>query len=282
MNLNEIRRLLTENNIKLTKSLGQNFLHDSNLLNKIIAAAQIHNGDQVLEIGPGLGPLTKALLDKGTRVLALETDSRLMRVLQHRLHNYKNLELVHVDAVDYLKRNRDSWRGWKLVSNLPYSAASVIIVELALSKSPPDRMVATLQMEVARRLSAKPDTEEYGLLTLLTRLQYSVTDYFKIPSTAFFPQPDVVSACVTMVRREKPLLPENYIEPFKEIVKLSFSQRRKQLVKLLKHKWPEQRVLEYLHAHGIRHDARAETLSAGQFAGLTESLVSASHRHDGI
>ena len=115
-------------------------------------------------------------------------------------------ELLHDDALDFLKREPRDWSDWKLVANLPYSVASPILVELAQSTKPPERMVVTLQLEVARRLMAGAGDDDYGILTLLVQLNYEPRDWFKIPSGCFFPTPDVDSACVVLARRQKPLV----------------------------------------------------------------------------
>jgi 16S rRNA (adenine1518-N6/adenine1519-N6)-dimethyltransferase len=152
--LGEMRRILADRNIRLTRSLGQNFLHDRNQLQRIVDAAALHPDQPVLEIGPGLGPLTEALLARTGRVLAIEKDLRLVEFLRDRFHPLPALELLHGDALAYLRAHDKDWRGWKLVSNLPYAVASPILVELALRGQGPDRMVVTVQSEVARRLAA--------------------------------------------------------------------------------------------------------------------------------
>ena len=214
MKLSEIQQWLSERGIRLTKSLGQNLLHDGNQLRRIVRAAELQAGDRVLEIGPGLGALTGHLLAGGARVLAIEKDQRLAQCLQERFGAVGGLELVEADAVDYLKEPGRNWAGWKLVSNLPYSVGSPILVELALNPTGPDWMVATLQLEVIERLAARAGDGNYGLLSVLVGLNYAVTGWFKVPARCFFPVPDVDSACVTLVRREPRLLRPDSTENF--------------------------------------------------------------------
>src|SRR5437899_732264 len=193
MTLSEMKQLLAESGVQLTKSLGQNFLHDANQLRRIVEAADLRRSDKVLEIGPGLGPLTELLLHEASEVLAIEKDARLIAVLQHQFNaapilplprrggegwgegavpvRRANLQLIHDDALDYLRRERRDWSDWKLVANLPYSVASPILVDLAQANRGPERMVATLQIEVAKRLMAKPSDEDYGVLSLLIQLE---------------------------------------------------------------------------------------------------------------
>src|SRR5213594_232931 len=154
MKLSEIKRILESEEIQLSKSLGQNFLHDANQLRRIVEAAELEKSDRVLEIGPGLGPLTELLLERAGEVLAIERDVRLVEALRNRFiagtDAVPGFRLVHDDALDYLRRERRDWSDWKLVANLPYSVASPILVELAQDARGPQRMVVTLQMEVAK------------------------------------------------------------------------------------------------------------------------------------
>src|SRR5271154_667219 len=191
MTLTEMRSLLATRDIQLTRSLGQNFLHDGNQLRRIVGAAEIKPTDKILEIGPGLGPLTELLLEKAGEVLAIEMDVRLVDFLCERFGTEQRsadlvadalasqpetsvesdqggaFHLLHDDALKFLKREARDWSDWKLVANLPYSIASPILVELAAGPRAPKMIVATLQMEVAKRLMAQADDDDYGVLTLL-------------------------------------------------------------------------------------------------------------------
>ena len=329
MKLTEMRRWLDERNIQLTKSLGQNFLHDAHQLERIAAAAELTKADKVLEIGPGLGPLTELLLAQAGRVLAIEKDARLVAVLKERFSSQLTLtpalspgeresaalatanpiafepaqhgsqklpllgeragvredvnakseiqnlkfELLHDDALEFIKREPRDWSDWKLVANLPYSVASPILVELAQSPKRPERMVVTLQLEVAQRLMAAADDDDYGVLTLLVQLDYEPRGWFKIPAGCFFPAPEVDSACVTLVRRAQPLLPDTHRAAFVKIVKRAFSQRRKMMLKLLKTEWPLEKLQAALAALNISPQERAEKLSLEQFVALTKQVT---------
>jgi len=143
MTLSEMRKILAMGDIQLSKSLGQNFLHDQNQLQKIVASAELKSSDKVLEIGPGLGPLTELLIASTGKVLAIEKDKRLVDFLQTKFSSAKNLQLLHDDALELLKREIRDWSEWKLVANLPYSVASPILVELAEAKGAPEMMVTT-------------------------------------------------------------------------------------------------------------------------------------------
>ena len=273
MKLSEMRELLAQRNLQLTKSLGQNFLHDGNQLRRIVKAAALSGTDKILEIGPGLGPLTELLLAHSGGVLAIEKDRRLVEFLRERFAAAENLELVHDDALDFLRREHRDWSNWKLVANLPYSVASPVLVELAQSPGCPQLLVATLQLEVARRIVANAGDEDYGVLSLLLQLRYQPGEFFKIPADCFFPAPDVESACVTLVRREHPLLPTAQHAAFDELVKLGFSQRRKMMLKLLKTEWPEDKLLAAFAQLDLSPQIRAEKVTLEQFAALTKILI---------
>jgi 16S rRNA (adenine1518-N6/adenine1519-N6)-dimethyltransferase len=324
MKLTEMRAWLDQRNIQLTKSLGQNFLHDAHQLQRIVATAEVTKADKVLEIGPGLGPLTELLLARADEVLAIEMDLRLVKVLCERFgleatttltpeerageatafgdqmrpdsarrgteelplpgegaevgeaaaSNYPdNLNLFHDDALAFIKRERRDWTDWKLVANLPYSVASPILVELALAPQRPKQMTVTLQLEVAQRLMAQADDDDYGVLTLLVQLDYEPRGWFKIPAHCFFPAPNVDSACVNLVRREKPLLADELRLVFVRIVKKAFSQRRKMMLKLLKTEWPLEKLQTAFTELNISPQERAEKLSLEQFVELTKWLT---------
>ncbi len=294
-----MRELLAKRNIQLTKSLGQNFLHDANQLERIAAAGELTKADKVLEIGPGLGPLTELLVAKAGEVLAIEMDHRLVEFLAERFglvskegapelsagapevasqtgdaKHPDNFFLIHDDALAYLKREPRDWRDWKLVANLPYSVASPILVELSAGIRAPKKIVVTLQLEVAQRLMAAADDDHYGILTLLVQLDFQPREWFKIPPGCFFPSPDVDSACVVLERRPQPLLPEELRATFRKIVKKSFSQRRKMMLKLLKQDWPKEKLEAAFAELQISPMERAEKLSLEQFVALTKILFS--------
>ena len=293
MKLSEMKRILAAGDIQLTKSLGQNFLHDANQLKRIVAAAHLTAADRILEVGPGLGPLTALLLQHTRHVLAIEKDGRLVAVLKQRFADAiaaanssppapeaqppgsASLELLHADALDFLKQQPRDWAEWKLVANLPYSVASPMLVELAQANRGPAMMVATLQIEVAKRLMSPADSKDYGVLTVLIQAAYEPTSWFKIPAGSFFPEPEVESACVCLTRRAQPLVqpgPQQGI--FARVVKRGFSQRRKMMLKLLKQDWPAERLLAAFESLKISTTARAENLTPQQFAALTTLLCS--------
>jgi len=275
MTLSEMRQILAGSGIRLTKSLGQNFLHDGNQLRRIVEAAELTKADRVVEIGPGLGPLTELLIERAGEVLAIEKDAKLVEHLSARFSNqatHQSFQLLSADALEYLRDKARDWKEWKLVSNLPYSVASPILVELAQTGHGPQRMVVTLQIEVAKRLMAKEGEKDYGVLTLLVGLDYEVQGWFKIAASCFFPEPEVDSACVSLVRRRQAPLGDEERATFYDLVKQSFSQRRKMMLKLLKEKWPVQKVEGAFAKMGLPVQVRAEAVSLDQFVQLTKKL----------
>jgi 16S rRNA (adenine1518-N6/adenine1519-N6)-dimethyltransferase len=272
MTLTEMREILNSGAIQLTKSLGQNFLHDIGQLRKIAAQGELKPTDNVLEIGPGLGPLTELLLERAGKVLAIEKDWRLFEFLRERHKNAGNLELIQADALDFIRGQTRDWSDWKLVANLPYSVASPILVELAQTPKPPERLVATLQLEVAERILAEPDSADYGVLTLLLQLRYAPRGSFKISSSSFFPAPNVDSACITLIRRPAEFLPPEGVPIFAKVVKRAFSQRRKMMLKLLKMDWPADKLIKAFETSSISPQARGEACSLDQFVTLTQCL----------
>lgn len=282
MNLGHIKQLLAEHDIRLTKSLGQNFMHDANQIRRIVDCAGLSPGDHVLEIGPGLGPLTEALLERGCTVLAIEKDARLADVLARRIVGNPRFTLQIADAVAFLRDNarpETDWTGWSVVANLPYSVASVILVDLAIHPKSPRQIVCTLQAEVGRRILARPGTSEYGLLTLFIALRYRCDSWFRVSPGCFFPAPNVDSLCLRLVKRPDPILSPDLEKLFRDVVRRGFSQRRKMIRNLLRSDWPTPAILEGLDDAGTEADARAEALDLSQFAILTESL--ARSRRDG-
>jgi len=271
--LSEMREILKKRDIQLTKALGQNFLHDANQLERIVRVGEVTETDKILEIGPGLGPLTEYLLRKAGLVLAIEKDGRLVEVLRERFAQEPKLELLHEDAVVFLQDENHDWRDWKLVANLPYSVASPILVELSCGERSPKRVVSTLQLEVARRLMAATDDDDYGILTLMVQLDFIPREWFKIPPSCFFPSPDVDSACIHLERRPQLLLPESLRQPFYRLVKLAFSQRRKMMMKLLKQAWPKEQIEAAFAQLNISPQERAEKVSLLQFVALTKILA---------
>ena len=266
MTLTEVRRRLSELDIRPSKALGQNFLVDSNILQIILREADIRADETVLEIGPGLGMVTEPLLDRAKQVVAIEKDARLCEYLRG---NLPALELIEGDAVKVLdSRFKIPGSGFKVVSNLPYSISTPILERLVEGELKPRRMVVTLQREVARRLAATPRTKEYGALTVFTQLRYHVTIAHMVSPRCFYPSPRVESAVAVLDRRD-PRVELKLGAPFREIVRMGFGQRRKMLKKLLAGFRGVERAFA---ATALSSTARAEELSLEQWISLANEI----------
>jgi 16S rRNA (adenine1518-N6/adenine1519-N6)-dimethyltransferase len=233
MKLSDIRATLQEIHVSPVKTLGQNFLHDQNLARWIVDQAQVTSDDYVLEIGPGLGALTKLLLEKGARVLAIEKDRRLANFLRERFSR-ERLEILNIDALKFDAGVLFSHRSAKLLGNLPYNISSALLVKFLAFPSPISLWLFTLQKEMAMRFSAKPSTHDYGALTLRIQLRHRVKYLRTVPATVFFPRPEIDSAVVRILPRDPQELPSHDEELLVKLIRLGFSQRRKQLRKLLR------------------------------------------------
>jgi len=269
----DIKRVLEERGMRLTKSFGQNFLHDAHQLDRIVASAELSPTTRVLEIGPGLGPLTSRLLKAAREVKAVEKDRRLAAYLRETFAESPGFLLIEGDARLEVRAPGRDWSDWIMVSNLPYSVASPLLVDLALSPKGPPRMVVTVQYEVARRLTATAGSKDYGILSLLVQLHCVPKLLFQIPPTCFWPAPDVQSACVRMDRRLQPLLPLERVPVFVRLVKIGFSQRRKMMRKLLKAAWPEPAIDAAFETVGLSREIRAERVTLEHFITLTQLLA---------
>ena len=269
MKLSEISGTLREIGVSPVKSLGQNFLHDQNIARWIVKQADLTNEDYVVEIGPGLGALTGFALATGARVLAIERDARLAKLLCAKFAG-ERLEVVHGDALDFDVRRLFARQRVKVLGNLPYYISSQLVIKYVTYPSPISVWLFMLQKEMAQRLSAAPSTHDYGALTLHVQLHHRVKRLRTIRSSVFLPRPEIDSALVRITRRDPTELPACDNELFTTLVRRGFSQRRKQLGKLLR-----EHALDWAEAArslGLNPHARAETLSLRQWIALTNHL----------
>jgi 16S rRNA (adenine1518-N6/adenine1519-N6)-dimethyltransferase len=270
MKLSDIRRTLQEIHVSPVKTLGQNFLHDQNLARWIVDQAQIAADDYVLEIGPGLGALTKFLLKKGARVLAIEKDTRLANFLRERF-SHEQLEVLNIDALKFDEGILFAHRRVKLLGNLPYNISSALLLKFLAHPSPISLWLFTLQRETAMRLSAQPSTRDYGALTLRVQLRHQVKYLRTVSATVFFPRPEVDSAVVRILPRDPRELAPYDEELLLKLIRLGFSQRRKQLRKLLRERVDD---WDTLARHlDIDPKSRAEELTLLQWIGLANFIA---------
>ena len=265
------------------KSLGQNFLTDLNILKKIVAAAEVSEEDDVIEIGPGIGALTEQLAKSAHQVMALEIDSRLIPVLSETLSPYDNVKIVEQDVLkadlkELIAENFDGRHKIKLVANLPYYITTPIVMHLLEVDVDFETIVVMMQKEVADRLAAGPGTKDYGSLSVAVQYEMDAKIAFIVPKTVFMPQPKVDSAIIALNRKdEKPDVPVD--EPFfKKMVRGIFLHRRKSLWNNLqglygKDPATREKIERALENAGMEKSVRAERLSISQMVRLADNLV---------
>lgn len=276
------RAIMETYGLTFKKSLGQNFLTDLNILKKIVAAAEVGEEDDVIEIGPGIGALTEQLAKSAHQVMALEIDSRLIPVLSETLSPYDNVKIVEQDVLkadlkELIAQNFDGRHKIKLVANLPYYITTPIVMHLLEVDVDFETIVVMMQKEVADRLAAQPGTKDYGSLSVAVQYEMDAKIAFIVPKTVFMPQPKVDSAIIALNRKdEKPDVPVD--EPFfKKMVKEIFLHRRKSLWNNLqglygKDPSTKEKLEHALKNAEIEKSVRAERLSISQMVRLADNL----------
>jgi 16S rRNA (adenine1518-N6/adenine1519-N6)-dimethyltransferase len=270
MKLSEIRIALREIHVSPVKTLGQNFLHDQNLARWIVDQAQITPDDYVVEIGPGLGALTRFLLEKGAHVLAIEKDARLANFLRARFGN-ERLEILNIDALKFDLHSLFAHRRVKLLGNLPYNISSALLMNFLEQPNPISLWLLMLQKEMAARLSASSSTHDYGALTLRVQLHHRVKYLRTVPATVFFPRPEVDSAVMRISPRDPLELPQRDDDLLLKLIRAGFSQRRKQLRKLVREHINDWDTVS--RRLNIAANSRAEELSLLQWIALANSIA---------
>jgi 16S rRNA (adenine1518-N6/adenine1519-N6)-dimethyltransferase len=272
----DVRRLLREFDIQPRKSLGQNFLVDRRALERIIEAAELGPEDIVLEIGPGLGTLTRLLAAEAGRVVAIELDRRLVEILKQTLTDLPNVEIIHgnileLNPADLLERQRGSFQ-YKVVANLPYYITSAILRHLLTAKVKPKLMVVTVQLEVARRITAEPG--DMSLLAVSVQFYGRPRIVTRIKASAFYPSPQVDSAVIRIDVGDQPFVEVDDADSFFEVVRAGFTQRRKQLRNALSAELalPASEVAQALSRVGVNPKRRAQTLSVEEWVRVWKEM----------
>ncbi|MEH7093616.1 16S rRNA (adenine(1518)-N(6)/adenine(1519)-N(6))-dimethyltransferase RsmA [Neobacillus vireti] len=281
------RAILEKYGFSFKKSLGQNFLIDTNILKKIVSFADLSESSGAIEIGPGIGALTEQLARSSKKVVAFEIDQRLLPILQDTLSPYENVKVIHKDVLEADVRMvmEDEFQGMNdimVVANLPYYVTTPIIMKLLEDRLPIRGIVCMLQKEVADRISAKPGTKEYGSLSIAIQYYTEAETVMIVPKTVFVPQPNVDSAVIRLTKREKPAVVVKDEDFFFQVTKASFAQRRKTLLNNLTSQLPagkekKEEILAALSASGIEPVRRGETLSLEEFGRLADELYSYFH-----
>ena len=274
-----VMEIINKNNFKISKSLGQNFLVDEGIRQKIVASGDLSEADVVVEIGPGLGVLTQALLEKGCYVIAIELDKRIVPILAENFKEYEKFILINEDVlkvnVDSLVAERLGKRAYKVMANLPYYITTPIIMHLIESRFNIQNMVFMMQKEVAERIVAEPGSKAYGSLSVAVQYFTQPQLVLKVPNTVFIPKPEVESSVVKFVPRANPPVSLKNEKLFFKVVRAAFGQRRKTLQNALASGLAMEKlqVCNILTSIGIDENRRGETLSIQEFGQLANVLA---------
>ena len=260
--------------IKMSKKLGQNFLIKRGIVDEIVKAADLQEGEPVLEIGPGIGTLTQGLAQSGANVTAIELDTRLLEVLDTTLAQYSNVTIVHGDVLKLDVPSIMNNEPFKVVANLPYYITTPIIMSLLESRLPIERLVVMVQKEVALRMVAKPGTKDYGALSVAVQYYTKPDIVLDVPPKSFLPAPAVTSSVIRCVLRDQP--PVDVIDEklFFRVVKAGFAQRRKTFANTMKTTGlSKDRIEELLAKANIDGQRRGETFTLQEFADVANAWV---------
>ncbi len=276
------KAVLERHGFTFKKSFGQNFLTDTNILQKIVDTAEIDDQVNVIEIGPGIGALTEFLAERAAEVMAFEIDHRLVPILADTLRDFDNVTVVNedilkVDLAQHIQNFKNPDLPIKVVANLPYYITTPILMHLIESGIPFSEFVVMMQKEVADRISAQPNTKAYGSLSIAVQYYMTAKVAFIVPRTVFVPAPNVDSAILKMVRRPEPAVAVEDESFFFKISKASFTHRRKTLWNNLtgyfgKTEEVKDKLTKALDQAGLSPSVRGETLSLEEFASLADAL----------
>ena len=271
----DVPRLLRAYGLTPKKGLGQNFLTDPAALQRVVTAAEIAPGDAVLEIGPGLGSLTRCLAQAARRVVAVELDAHILPALREVLAGQENVSIVQGDMLELDPAALMNEDGYLVVANIPYYITSAIIRHLLEAAVRPSRLVLTMQREVAERICAAPG--DMSLLALSVQLYGQPKAAARIPAGAFYPPPKVDSTVLRVDLFPQSAIPAGQVQAFFKLAHAGFSQKRKTLRNTLAAglHWPPGRAADLLAAAQIDPQRRAETLSIPEWAVLTRTYLQA-------
>ena len=276
------KAVLERHGFTFKKSFGQNFLTDTNILQKIVDTAEVDDQVNVIEIGPGIGALTEFLAERAAEVMAFEIDHRLVPILADTLRDFDNVTVVNedilkVDLAQHIQNFKNPDLPIKVVANLPYYITTPILMHLIESGIPFSEFVVMMQKEVADRISAQPNTKAYGSLSIAVQYYMTAKVAFIVPRTVFVPAPNVDSAILKMVRRPEPAVAVEDEKFFFKVSKASFTHRRKTLWNNLtgyfgKTDEIKGKLTKALDQAGLSPSVRGEALGLEEFASLADAL----------
>ena len=281
--LEETKFIMKKYNIKANKSLGQNFLIDNNVVEKIVDGSNVSKDDLVIEIGPGLGTLTKVLLEKANKVICIELDKKMINILLDRFKLYNNFELLHndilkVDLNSIIKKKKENSniKNVKVVANLPYYITTPIIMKLLEDELDLTSITVMVQKEVADRLIEIPGGKNTGAITYSVFYYASSESILEVPKNAFIPEPEVISKVIKLEIRKQPPVDVKSKKIMFKIIKSSFMQRRKTLLNALTNTkvfLNKEDGIKILNKLNLPIDIRAEKLTLQDFANITNEFI---------
>ena len=287
--LEETRFIMKKYGIKANKSLGQNFLINSEVVESIVNSSEISKEDMVIEIGPGLGTLTKYLLEKAGKVLCIELDTRMIKILEDRFSIYENFEVINQDVLkvnlnEIIKENKKDGKikNVKVVANLPYYITTPIIMKLLEDKLDIKSITVMIQKEVADRLIEVPGGKETGAITYSVYYYCESEKIMEVPNSSFIPEPEVTSEVIKMNLREEPAVKIENPKVMFMIIKSAFMQRRKTLLNALTNAkvfLSKNEGLEILKKLNLDENVRAENLTIEDFANIAKSILEKSEEN---
>lgn len=279
--LEETKFIMKKYNIRANKSLGQNFLINSEVVENIVNSSEINKEDMVIEVGPGLGTLTKYLLEKAGKVLCIELDTKMIKILNDRFSEYDNFEIINADVLkvnlnEVIAENKKNGKikNVKVVANLPYYITTPIIMKLLEEKLQIESITVMIQKEVANRLSEIPGGKETGAITYTVYYYADTKILLEVPKDGFIPEPEVTSAVIQFNILKAPRVNVKNEEDFFKLIKQSFLMKRKTLVNALtgyKNK-EKQDIINILQELDINERVRAEQLTLEQFVKIYEKM----------
>jgi 16S rRNA (adenine1518-N6/adenine1519-N6)-dimethyltransferase len=274
--MEKTKEIINHFNFRFNKNFGQNFLINEEVLGKTIESMDLNMDSCVIEIGPGIGTLTQEMARRCKRVVAIEIDDSLIPVLSETLSGFENVKIIHNDAlkVDFNKLiEEEGLTNVKIAANLPYYVTTPVMTKIFTEKPNIESIVIMIQKEAAERITAKPNTDEYGVISALVQYNAEVEKVCKVPPSSFIPQPRVESVVIKIIPRSEPAVKVADENLFFRIIKSSFNMRRKTLWNVLKQSGlSEEAMNEAFNSSGIDPKRRGETLSLEEFGKLSDEV----------